>query len=129
MTPPLTVLALAVLLQAAQLGLAAILSDLDRGLRYNAGPRDGPPPPERPVTARLKRAAANHGEALVLFAPAVLVAHLTVPTPFQTAAAWTYLAARVLYVPAYAGGWTPWRSVFWIAGFLATVAVAISTLI
>jgi uncharacterized MAPEG superfamily protein len=29
----------------------------------------------------------------------------------------------VLYVPAYAFGWNPWRSLIWAVGFLATVAM------
>jgi uncharacterized MAPEG superfamily protein len=29
----------------------------------------------------------------------------------------------VLYVPAYAFGLVPWRSVIWLVGFLATLAM------
>ena len=47
---------------------------------------------------------------------------------FTAAAAWIYLAARVLYVPAYAFGWTPWRSVIWGIGFMATMAMILSAL-
>ncbi|NCU21433.1 MAPEG family protein, partial [Candidatus Falkowbacteria bacterium] len=43
--------------------------------------------------------------------------------------AFTYLGARILYVPAYAYGWTPWRSVIWAVGFFATVAMLIAALI
>ncbi len=50
-------------------------------------------------------------------------------TAFTAACGWTYLAARVLYVPAYAFGWRPGRSIIWIVGFTATVAMVISTLV
>ena len=40
-----------------------------------------------------------------------------------------HLAARVLYIPAYAFGWTPWRSAIWGVGFLATLTMLIAALI
>ena len=39
------------------------------------------------------------------------------------------LAARILYVPAYAFGWNPWRSAIWAVGFLATLTMLIAALI
>ena len=45
------------------------------------------------------------------------------------ACAWVYLVARVLYVPAYAFGWTPWRSVLWGVGFLATMVMIAAALL
>jgi uncharacterized MAPEG superfamily protein len=44
-------------------------------------------------------------------------------------AAWTYLAARLLYVPAYALGWRPWRSAIWGVGFFATVTMIVAALL
>ena len=125
----LTALALAILLHAAQVGLFAVVSDVQRGLRYNAGPRDDAPAPLSPRAARLQRATANHAEALILFAPAAILAHLVGHTPVATACAWTYLAARALYVPAYVFPFGLARSALWIVGFTATVAMVISTLI
>ena len=49
-------------------------------------------------------------------------------TTTQTAA-YTYLAARILYVPAYALGWKPWRSAIWAVGFIATLTMIIASLI
>jgi uncharacterized MAPEG superfamily protein len=43
--------------------------------------------------------------------------------------AWAYLAARILYVPAYAMGLVPWRSVVWFVGFGATVAMILAALL
>ena len=50
----------------------------------------------------------NHFEGLILFTLAVVVVTLgNQSTPFTQTAAWAYLAARILYVPAYAFGWRP----------------------
>jgi len=43
--------------------------------------------------------------------------------------AWAYVAARILYVPAYALGWQPWRSLIWMVGAIATLALLILGLI
>jgi uncharacterized MAPEG superfamily protein len=40
-----------------------------------------------------------------------------------------YLAARVLYIPAYVYGWRPGRSIIWAAGFFATLIMIIAALI
>lgn len=136
MTPELTVLALAALLQAVQFVLMAVPANLEVGVGKTMSPRDqdrlGGPLEEQlsPRTARLNRALANHFEALILFTIAVVVVTLSQQsTPFTAACAWTYLAARVLYVPAYAFGWTPWRSVIWAVGFTATLAIVASSLL
>ena len=93
--------------------------------------RDRPPSREvAPLTGRLGRAMDNHFEGLILFGIAVLVVALSgTGTALTAACAWAYLAARVLYVPAYALGWRPGRSIIWAVGFTATVAMVISTLI
>jgi uncharacterized MAPEG superfamily protein len=72
----------------------------------------------------------NHFEALILFTIAVVVVTLGAQsTPFTAACAWIYLVARVLYVPAYAFGWVPWRSLIWFVGFAATLAMILAALI
>ncbi len=129
MTPELTVLALAALLQFAQIMLAGWSMTRDVGVDWNAGPRDDQPSLS-PRTGRLRRAVANHFEALALFTIAVLAVTLADKTSGVTATcAWVYLAARVLYVPAYAFGWTPWRSVIFAAGAFATLAMLLVALI
>lgn len=131
MTPELTALALAGLLQAVQLVLFATPANLELGTGYTSGPRDTPPPrPLSRVTARLQRAMLNHFEGLILFTLAVLVVTLgNQSTQVTQYAAWTYLAARVLYVPAYALGLRPWRSVIWSVGFFATLTLLIAALV
>ncbi len=131
MTPELTTLALAGLLQAAQFALFAIPANMELGIGYTSSPRDRAPSRQlSQTTARLQRALNNHFEALILFTLAVVVVTLGQQSDTTTrTAAWVYLVARVLYVPAYAYGWRPWRSAIWFAGFLATMVMIVAALI
>ncbi len=131
MPTELLVLTLAALLQIVQLALYAIPANRELGPKWTAGPRDTPPPRALSVVPqRLHRAYQNHQEALVLFAIAALVVVLAHKSSALTAAcAWVYLAARVLYVPAYAFGWTPGRSLIWAVGALATLVMLIAALV
>jgi uncharacterized MAPEG superfamily protein len=131
MTPELTALALAGLLQAAQFLLMAVPVNREVGAARTLAPRDGDDITRdlSPRTGRLVRAMNNHFEGLILFTLAVVVVTLSnQSTAFTAACAWTYLAARILYVPAYAFGWTPWRSAIWTVGWLATVAMVLAAL-
>jgi uncharacterized MAPEG superfamily protein len=98
---------------------------------YTSSPRDKPPSRQMSVTTgRLQRALNNHFEALILFTIAVLVVTLgNQSTPITQYAAWAYLAARTLYVPAYYLGWRPWRSAIWAVGFFATITMIVAALI
>lgn len=129
MTPELTALTLATLLQAVQFALYSATAQRQVGTKYAAGPRDE----HRPITGlagRLQRALNNHFEGLILFTIAVVVVTLSEQsTPFTAACAYGYLIARIAYVPAYAFGLTPWRSLIWFIGFFATLAMLVSTLI
>lgn len=132
MSPELTVLALAGLLQAVQFMLVAIPANLELGPRRTMGPRDGPPLVDdvSQRTARLWRAMNNHFEALILFTLAVVVVTLGgESSAFTSVCAWVYLVARVAYVPAYVFGLAPWRSYIWTTGFFATVAMILAALI
>ena len=137
MTPELTVLALAALLQVAQFASVSIPANMELGTGKTASPRD----PDRmggkrleemvsAKTSRLFRAFNNHFEALIMFTIAVVVVTLSgQSTGFTATCAWIYLGARVLYVPAYYFGWVPWRSAIWFVGFLATILMIFSTLL
>jgi uncharacterized MAPEG superfamily protein len=136
MTPELTVLALAALLQGVQLALMAIPANAELGVGKTLSPRDtagmGKSLQEMvsDKTGRLIRAMNNHFEALILFTIAVLVITLgDKATGLSAICAWTYLGARVLYVPAYYFGLTPWRSLIWFVGFAATMLMILSALI
>ena len=136
MTPELTVLALAALLQGVQFTLMTIPANLELGVGKTLSPRDasrmGRPMVEQvsDKTGRLIRAMNNHFEALILFTIAVVVITLgDRGTGFSAVCAWTYLVARVLYIPAYYFGWSPWRSLIWFVGFLSTLLMIVSALI
>ena len=136
MTPELTALALAGLLQVIQFMLMSIPANLELGPGKTMGPRDpgrlGKPLVEQvsPRTGRLFRALDNHFEGLILFTLAVVVLTLSGQSSgFTAACAWTYLIARVLYVPAYAFGLVPWRSLIWMVGFSATTLMLLAALL
>ncbi len=136
MTPELTALALAILLQAAQFCLMAVPANLELGPGKTLSPRD-PDRLGKPIldqvstkTGRLIRAMNNHFEALILFTATVAVISLADKnTGFSAVCAYTYLGARVLYVPAYYFGLTPWRSLIWFVGFSATMLMLLSAFI
>ncbi len=131
MTTELTALALAGLLQALQFTSFAIPANKELGTGYTSSPRDRPPSREMStVTGRLQRALNNHFEGLILFTLAVVVVTLSnQSTALTQTCAWTYLSARVLYIPAYALGLVPWRSVIWFVGFLATITMIVAALL
>ena len=132
MTPELTALTLAALLQCAQFVLVSLAANLEVGTKVTLSPRDGTDMRSMvsPRTGRLIRALDNHFEGLILFTIAVVAVTLSDKSTALTAAcAWAYLAARVLYVPAYWYGLVPWRSLIWMAGWLATLLMLIAALI
>lgn len=128
MSAEITALGLAAILQGVQIGLGQAGLNRDAGKEWNMGPRDSTPELSD-QTARMRRAVENHFEGLILFTIAVVMVTLTDSANVITAlAAWLYLIARVLYVPAYALGWTPWRSVIWAVGFVATFIMIVMSL-
>lgn len=130
MTPELAALAAALLVQMATLALMAVVANRELGPRVTLSPRDPPLPPLSSRLGRHMRAVSNGFEGLVLFAPAVLLVHLTdQSTALTQIAAWVYVLARLLYLPAYVLGLVPWRSLLWAAGFFATLILILSALI
>ncbi|SNT72653.1 Uncharacterized conserved protein, MAPEG superfamily [Paracoccus seriniphilus] len=128
MSPELTVLALAGLLQTAQFAAYSVAANRQIGTRIAMGPRDDAPSLTG-YAGRLQRALNNHFEGLILFTLAVVVVTLGDKGSGMTAAlAWIYLISRVIYVPAYAFGWVPWRSVIWGIGFAATNLMILAAL-
>jgi uncharacterized MAPEG superfamily protein len=129
MTPELTALALAGLLQMVQLCLMAVPANIQLGPRYTLGPRDQKRELSG-VAGRLHRALTNHYEGLILFTAAVVVVSLSGRgSELTEACAWTYLAARVAYVPAYAFGIPYLRTAIWTVGFAATGLMLLAVLV
>ncbi len=136
MTPELLVLTLAGLLQVVQYVLMSVPANLELGTGKTSSPRDRDRLGGDLIdqvstrTARLYRAMNNHFEGLIMFTLAVVVVTLSgQSTGFTVTCAWTYLVARVVYIPAYAFGWQPWRSYIWMLGFAATVLMLLAALV
>lgn len=123
------ILGYAALLQFVQFILMAVPVNLQLGPNYTLSSRDD----EQQATGipgRLQRAYNNHFEGLALFTIAVVVVVLGDASSAQTETyAWTYLAARVLYVPAYASGIFMVRSLIWFVGFVATLLMLTTALL
>lgn len=121
-TMELQMLAWAVVLGLVQLAVAASLSTQQRGLMWNAGPRDGEPKPLTGVAARMDRALKNFLETFPFFAAAVLAVLVTGRSNGDTAmGAQLYFWARVAYVPLYAAGIPFLRTVAWAASLVGLV--------
>ena len=129
MTPELIALVLACFVQVASVLAAGRAMGRDAGTDWSAGPRDEMPNFSL-ATRRLQRAAINGFEGLAFFTIAVLVLTLAGKTgTLTTICAWVYVAARILYIPAYARGLAPGRSIIWGIGFLATIIMLIASLL
>lgn len=129
MTAELTVLGLAALLQIGQMIAFSVAGNMQIDAKTAFGPRDVPVHLQG-VAGRLQRAMNNHFEGLILFTIAtVLITLSDQSTSFTALCAWVYLAARVAYVPAYALGLSPWRSLIWMVGFGATTLMLIAAFI
>ncbi len=126
MTAPLSYLAWTLALGLFQILLAAGFKRQQDGLQWAAGNRDGAPKEYTGTAARLARAQANLYETLPLFVGAVLIAHVTGRVGALTMwGAGLYFWARLLYVPAYAVGLGPVRSVIWGVSIVGLVLVLV----
>lgn len=129
MTPELTALALAGILQVIQMTLHIITHDAQVGIKTALSSRD------KPITlaglaARLQRAYNNHYESLAIFTIAVIVISLSnQSTALTQNCAWAYVIARALYIPAYAFGLNPWRSLVWTVGIGAASIMLLASLL
>jgi uncharacterized MAPEG superfamily protein len=118
-----------VVLGLVQLVLATSMAAKDQGLPYNLTPRDLPPPPVTPITARLLRAFGNFRETFVYFAVAVLVVTaMAKNSPGAALGAQLYFWSRVVYVPVYAAGIPVLRTLIWAASIAGLVMVLLAAL-
>ena len=117
-----------VLLFGLMIVVQAVSGVLHHGLGPLAGARDKLDM-DSDFSARAKRANQNMIEALVMFAPLVVVAVETGRTNEITAlAGGLFLSARILYAPVYWFG-IPWlRTLVWAAGLVAIILVLLQVL-
>lgn len=74
--------------------------------------------------ARAVAAQQNSWEALLLFAIAVLVAHVILgPSDSVNQMAVGFVVARLAYIVAYVVNWAMARTLVWLVGFLLTVSI------
>lgn len=126
MTPELAALSATALLHIVTVFVAQRFLTRDIGRAGNWGTREDLDAQLSPLTLRLRRATANFVENIGPFIIAVAVVVLAGKTSTLTAAlAWGFVAARALYVPAYALAWVPWRSLIWLLGALCTLGLLV----
>lgn len=115
MTIELQVLGWAIVLGLVHIGVAAAFATAQRGVRWNAGNRDGDAPPLRGVAVRTAASSRNFLETFPFFAAAVLAVIASGRADADTAlGAQVYLWARVVYLPVYAIGIPYLRTAVWI---------------
>ena len=97
-----------------------------------AGPAYDNTDPRNPaaLTTRLKKEAygahANCLEVFPFFAAAVLLAGFRhAPVEAVNIAAWIWLAARLIYVVCYLAGQGTLRSLIWMVGAIANIAILV----
>ena len=130
MTPELTALAWSLVLALVHVLAPAFSRTRQYGLAWNASARDAATEPPSPIAGRLARAQANFFESLPLFAAAVLIVYVAdLETEGTLIAAWTWLAARVAYLPIYAAGVPYLRGLVWIVSILALLTLLLRPLL
>jgi uncharacterized MAPEG superfamily protein len=118
MTTEIKMLGCSILLGLAYVTVASVLCSQQRGLRWNAGNRDGEAKPLTPIAARAARANANFLETFGFFAAAVLgVVALKHDTPQTALGAELYFWARLTYLPVYVIGIPYLRTAVWVIAF------------
>jgi len=124
MSIELQMLAWSAALGLAQVFLAAAFVTRQRGLAWNAGPRDVVKPPPTGVAGRLARASNNFLETFPFFAAAVLAVVAADAADARTAlGVQLYFWARLVYVPLYAAGIPYVRSLAWAVSIFGLLMV------
>jgi uncharacterized MAPEG superfamily protein len=124
MTSELRVLGWTIFLGLGYVFIAAGLATQQRGLKWNAGNRDGEPEPLTGVAARAARANGNFLETFPFFAAAaiaVVVAHQN--TNHTALGAQIYFWARLAYLPIYIVGIPYLRTIVWAASLWGLLQV------
>ncbi|MDQ3206354.1 MAG: MAPEG family protein [Pseudomonadota bacterium] len=122
-------LAWSIVLGLVHLLVGAHLMTRQRGLKWNAGARDGEARPLTGVAARVDRAWRNFLETFAFFAAAVLAVILTGRSDGQTElAVQLYFWARLAYLPIYAAGIPYVRTLAWLVSMVGIVMLLIALL-
>jgi uncharacterized MAPEG superfamily protein len=115
----LKILALGAVLLLVHIFLAAIAKTKQYGVAWNTGARDEPLQPLSKLAGRLVRAQVNFQEtfpiAIVALAGAVLAGRQNELTAIG---GWTWLGARVLYLPLYGLGIPKIRTIVFLVSLV-----------
>lgn len=102
------VLGWSVVLLLAHIVTQAALAVPERGLAWNAGPRDGLTAPADVFAGRARRALENFKETYPAFVALALALVITGRSAgLGQVGAWLWLVGRVIYLPLYVFG-VPW---------------------
>ena len=98
----------------------------DRGLDWNAGPRDGEQKPLGEMAGRAERALKNFQETYPVFVALALGLAVTDRTGgIGTIGAGLWFGARIAYIPLYLFGIKYDRSLCWLASILGLLLMLI----
>ncbi|PTQ63035.1 putative MAPEG superfamily protein [Sphingomonas sp. PP-CE-3G-477] len=98
----------------------------DRGLDWNAGPRDGEQKPLGEMAGRAERALKNFQETYPVFIALALGLVVTDRTGgIGAIGAWLWFGARIAYIPLYLFGIKYVRSLCWLGSILGLLLMLI----
>lgn len=124
MPQEILILALAAVLLVVHIQAAIRVKTKQYGIAWNMGARDEAMPQPDPLVGRLERARDNFLETLPIAIIALFGVVVAGKTSEVTAiAAWTWLAARAVYLPLYWAGVPKVRTLVWGVGTLAILIV------
>ncbi|MEA1082794.1 MAPEG family protein [Sphingomonas sp. M6A6_1c] len=127
MPTELIILGVSVILLVVHIMLQGQTATRERGLAWNAGPRDGTDEkPLGPLAGRAERALSNYQETYPAFIALALGLAVTGQTGGVGAAgAILWLVARLVYIPLYLLGIPYVRSLAWVAAMFGLLLMLI----
>jgi uncharacterized MAPEG superfamily protein len=127
MPTELTILGVSVILLVVHIMLQGQTATRERGLAWNAGPRDGADEtPLGPLAGRAARALSNYQETYPAFIALALGLAVTGQTGgLGAAGAILWLIARIVYIPLYLLGIPYVRSLAWVIAMLGLLLMLV----
>ncbi|MCV9966069.1 MAPEG family protein [Pararhizobium sp. BT-229] len=114
-SPFIALLAWSVVLLVFHVSLQGVMSTLELGSAWNAGPRDVERKPSGKLAGRSARASANFQETYPAFIGLALALEIAGdPTGWGLAGAWAWIVFRIVYIPLYLAGVPYVRSLVWL---------------